>query len=45
LSAGGTAKPDVLATGVSTILERVGAVLGLAAAVYLLAPSDESTTE
>jgi hypothetical protein len=41
----GTAKSDVLANGLTTILEQVGPVLGLAAAVYLLAPSGEAATE
>jgi hypothetical protein len=42
---GGTAKSDVLASGLSTILDHVGPVLGVAAAVYLLAPSGEPTAD
>jgi uncharacterized membrane protein YhaH (DUF805 family) len=42
---GGVGKSDVLATGLSSILQQAGPVLGLAAAVYLLAPSGDPTAD
>jgi hypothetical protein len=36
---GGVGKADILAGGLSSILRDVGPVIGLAAAVYLLAPA------
>ncbi len=38
---GGTAKSDLLASGLITILTDAGPLLGLAAAVYLLAPEGD----
>jgi hypothetical protein len=38
---GGVNKADVLASGLATILRDVGPVLGLAGAVYLLAPGSD----
>ena len=35
------AKPDVVANGIMTMLRDVGPILGLAAAVYLLAPAPD----
>jgi hypothetical protein len=40
-SFGGVSKSDVLASGLVDILRDTGLVLGLAAAVYLLAPADD----
>lgn len=37
-SVGGTAKSDLLASGLITILTDAGPLIGLAAVVYLLAP-------
>jgi hypothetical protein len=42
---GGTSKADVLANGLTIILEQVGPVVGLAGAVYLLAPSENPASE
>jgi hypothetical protein len=35
----GNTKPDVVASGIATMLRDIGPILGLAAAVYLLAPA------
>ncbi|MDQ6820189.1 MAG: hypothetical protein M3076_07610 [Actinomycetota bacterium] len=40
-----TDKPDLLALGVINILREAGPLLGLAAAVYLLAPAGEDEDE
>jgi hypothetical protein len=40
-SIGGNSKSDLLASGLSTILSQAGPVLGLALAVYLLAPRQD----
>lgn len=40
-----TDKPDLLALGVINILREAGPLLGLAAAVYLLAPAGEDDNE
>jgi hypothetical protein len=37
----GNAKPDVIANGLLAMLRDIGPILGLAAAVYLLAPASE----
>ncbi len=37
----GNAKPDVIANGLLAMLRDVGPILGLAAAVYLLAPAPD----
>lgn len=37
----GNAKPDVIANGLLAMLRDIGPILGLAAAVYLLAPEAE----
>jgi hypothetical protein len=37
----GNAKPDVVANGLLAMLRDIGPILGLAAAVYLLAPEPE----
>jgi hypothetical protein len=37
----GNAKPDVIANGLLAMLRDIGPILGLAAAVYLLAPEPE----
>ena len=34
-------KPDVVANGITTTLSQIGPVLGIAAAVYLLAPAPD----
>ncbi|HXD64449.1 MAG TPA: hypothetical protein VNV17_07530 [Solirubrobacteraceae bacterium] len=36
-----TAKPDIVANGIMTLLRDIGPILGLAAAVYLLAPAPD----
>ena len=35
------AKPDIVANGIMAMLRDVGPILGLAAAVYLLAPAPD----
>jgi hypothetical protein len=37
----GNAKPDVIANGLLAMLRDIGPILGLAAAVYLLAPAPD----
>jgi hypothetical protein len=41
---GGTTKADILAAGLVNLVTNGGPLLGLAAAVYLLAPSDEGAS-
>jgi hypothetical protein len=39
----GNAKPDVMANGLLAMLRDIGPILGLAAAVYLLAPEQDES--
>jgi hypothetical protein len=39
----GNAKPDVIANGLLAMLRDIGPILGLAAAVYLLAPEQDES--
>jgi hypothetical protein len=40
---GGSIKAEIVAQGLSSMLWEAGSVLGIAAVVYLLAPSNESS--